>query len=261
MIEALKQTPVVASRCFEEYRFRDGLLEVMNLARAANKYFNDSEPWKTAKSNRDQCGTTINVSLQIARSLAVLMSPLIPDSCERIWRMLNLEGEAAKQRWDSAAELLIQTGHKLGTPEILFTKIEDDVIDQAIRDTTGVAQTTVQAAAKPVEEKVPITMEDFKKIELRVAKVIACEQVPKSEKLLKLQVEIGVERRQIVAGIAKHYKPDELVGKSVVVVYNLQPAKLMGQESRGMVLAASDDDGKLLVVSPAGEIASGAVVR
>ncbi len=263
MLQAMKKTPIVAAKCFEEYRFRDGLLEIMNLARTANKYFNDSEPWKTVKSKREQCATTINMSLQVARSLAILMSPIIPNSCEKIWKMLNLEGEAAKQSWDPASELLIPAGHKLGTTEILFTKIEDGVIEQAIKDTTGSDTVAAQPAVAPkqADVKQQISIDDFKKIDLRVAKIVACENVPKSEKLLKLQVEIGSEQRQIVAGIAKHYKPEDLIGKSVVVVYNLQPAKLMGQESKGMVLAASDDDGKLFVVSPSGEIASGSVVR
>ncbi|MBX2989995.1 MAG: methionine--tRNA ligase [Bacteroidetes bacterium] len=262
ILDALKATPTAAGQCFEEYRFRDALLEVMNLARAANKYFNDSEPWKTAKSDTPRCATTINVSIQIARSLAVLMFPFIPSSCEKIWRMLALEGAAAAQSWGSAGSAVIPSGHKLGTPEILFTKIEDDVIEQAIRETTNQQPAQAPAAAaKQVEEEPSITIDDFKKVELRVAKILECEAVPKSEKLLKLQVEIGKEKRQIVAGIAKHYKPEDLIGKSVVVVYNLQPAKLMGQESKGMILAASDDDGRLFVVSPSGEIASGSVVR
>ena len=264
IVEALSKTPAAAAKCFEGYRFRDGLLEIMNLARAANKYFNDAEPWKTAKSDKQRCATTINLSVQVARSLAILMSPIIPTSCERVWRMLNLNGKVTEQNWDSAGKLLVQETHKLGVTEILFTKIEDEVIDQAIKDTTSDSVSATSQAVPTVtqaEAKAPITIDDFKKIDLRVAKVIECETVPKSEKLLKLQVEIGSERRQIVAGIAKHYKPEELVGKSVVVVYNLQPAKLMGQESKGMVLAASDDDGKLFIVSPASDIASGSVVR
>ncbi len=264
LIDAMNRTPATAGKFFRKYRFRDGLLEIMNLARTANKYFNDAEPWKTAKSDRQRCATTINLSLQVSRSLAVLLSPIIPGSCERIWKMLNLEGNAAEQRWESVGELLVPEGHALGVTEILFTKIEDEVIEQAIKDTTSSSpEATLPATptAAPAEPKASITIEDFKKIDLRVAKVVACEAVPKSEKLLKLQVEVGTEQRQIVAGIAKHYKPEELVGKSVVVVYNLLPAKLMGQESKGMVLAASDDDGKLFIVSPSGEIASGSIVR
>lgn len=261
IIATLKNVPQAAAAYFEHYRFRDGQLEIMNLARAANKYFNDSEPWKTAKSDKLQCGTTINLSIQVARALAILMSPIIPDACERIWKMLGLEGTVGTQRWDSAAELLVPSGRRLGTPEILFDKIEDHVIEQAIKDTTQPGNTSAHTSTVVADEKPLITIDDFKKIDLRVAKILECERVPKSEKLLKLQVDVGGQKRQIVAGIAKHYKPDELVGKSVVVVFNLQPANLMGQESRGMVLAATDSDGKLLLVAPAGEITSGSVVR
>jgi methionyl-tRNA synthetase len=261
MIDLLQKTPDAVATCFEQYRFRDGLLEAMNLARAANKYFNDSEPWKTAKTDPARCATTINIGIQVARASAILMFPIIPGASERIWRMLALKDDVARQRWHSAGETPIPAGHTLGTPEILFTKIEDDVIDQAIRDTTNVVQAQSLPSPSAPEAKPTITIDDFKKIDLRVAKIVECEVVPKSEKLLKLQMQIGTERRQVVAGIAKHYKPEDLIGKSVVVVYNLQAAKLMGQESKGMVLAASDDEGKLFIVAPSGEIASGSVVR
>ncbi len=263
MLAVMSSTPAAAGKCFEEYRFKDGVLEVMNLARAANKYFNDSEPWKTAKGDRIRCATTLHISLQVARSLAILMSPVVPHVCEQIWKQLNLVGNASQQRWESAAEAGLSGGHQIASPEILITKIEDNVIEEVLKETTTPAVSTEAAnAVQPAAEvKLPITIDDFKKVELRVGKVLQCENVPKSEKLLKLQVDVGSEQRQIVAGIAKHYKPEDLVGKSVVIVYNLQPAKLMGQESRGMILAASDTDGKLVVVSPAGDIAPGSVVR
>ncbi|MCZ6776830.1 MAG: methionine--tRNA ligase [Ignavibacteria bacterium] len=281
ILETLKKTPLLAGDHFEHYRFREGLLEIMNLARAANKYFNDSEPWKTAKSDKERCGTTINISLQLARALAILMSPIVPFSCEKIWKMLNLQGKAGLQSWDSAKELLIPDGHTVGQAEILITKIEDNVIESELRK-LAVSQTR---EVNHIEESSPanknlrrqvdvpsydstrkearqmITIDDFKKVDLRVAKVVECENVPKTEKLLKLQVEIGSERRQIVAGIAQHYKPDELVGKSVVVVFNLRPAKLMGHESQGMLLAASDSDDKLVYVTTSSEIASGSAVK
>lgn len=261
LLSLLQRVPQTAGEYFEHYHFRDGMLEIMNLARAANKYFNDSEPWRTVKNDRARCATTINLCIHLARSVAILLSPIIPDACERIWRMVGLEGSAAQQRWDSAADLTIPPGHRLGAPEILFTKIEDAVIEQAIKDTTAQGTTKRERTTTPHQEKPLISLEDFNKIDLRVATIVACEALPKSEKLLKLQVDVGGERRQVIAGIAKHYKPEELVGKRVVVVVNLQPAKLMGQESRGMVLAASDADGTLVLVSPAGEIASGSIVR
>lgn len=260
MLATIRKTPGTAAEYFEHYRFRDGVSEVMNLARAANKYFNDSEPWKTSKSAPDQCGTAINISLQVARALAILMEPVVPGSSEKLWTLLNLRGTVHEQTWDSASELLIPEGHRIGTPEILFRKIEDDVIESELTR-LGAAQ-QAQPASQPVPEAEPlITLDEFKRVDLRVARVIQCERVPKSEKLLRIQLEIGAEKRQIVAGIAQQYAPGDLVGKSVVVVYNLQPAVLMGQESRGMLLAASDNDGKLVVISPSAEIRSGSKVK
>jgi methionyl-tRNA synthetase len=246
----------------EGYHFRDGLAEVMNLARAANKYFNDSEPWKTAKSDPSRCATTINVCTQLARTLAVLMSPFVPATAERLWGMLHMEGAAAAQRWDAAGEPAIPDGHVLGTPGILITKIEDEVIEAELGRLDQPVE-NVPAPAAPAQEpaKPTITFDDFKKVDLRVATVVAAEKVPKSEKLLKLQVEIGTEKRQVVAGIAQHYAPESLVGRSIIVVYNLAPAKLMGQESQGMLLAASDASGKLAFVTPSGDIASGGIVK
>ncbi|MFN0157888.1 MAG: methionine--tRNA ligase [Bacteroidota bacterium] len=262
MIEVMQKTPTVAADHFEHYRFRDGLLEIMNLARAANKYFNDGEPWKTAKSDIPRCGTTINLSLQVVRSLSILMSPIIPDASERIWRMLRLDGDAARHSWDFSAEMLLQDGHRLGEPGILFTKIEDEVIETELKTLGTPATDAIPATPKPTPDVKPsITIDDFKKIDLRVGKVIECEKVSKSEKLLKLQVEIGNEKRQVLAGIAQHYSPDQLIGKSVVVVFNLQPAKLMGHESQGMLLAASDTNGKLVFVAPSGDIESGSTVK
>lgn len=255
VLSLLERTPKAAGEFFEHYRFRDGLMEVMNLARGANKYFNDSEPWKTVQADPLRCATTIHTSLQIARSLAVLMSPVIPSSCERIWRMLNLPGEAARASWDGAGAPALPAGHRLGTAEILFTKIEESMIEPENAVPPG------PSAPAPVAEPEKISIDEFRKADLRVGKILRAEPVAKSEKLLKLQVEVGTEQRQIVAGIARHYRPDDLVGKLVVVVYNLRPAVLMKEESHGMVLAASGADGKLVIVSPESALESGAPVK
>jgi methionyl-tRNA synthetase len=255
ILSLLEGTPPAAAESYEHYRFRDGLLEVMNLARGANKYFNDSEPWKTVKSDPARCATTINISLQIARSLAILMSPVIPGACERIWRMLDIPGEAARGSWDAAGENALPAGHRLGTAGILFTKIEDSMIE------SDSVVPPVPPAPPPGAPQEKITIDDFRKVDLRVGKVLRCEPVAKSEKLLKLQVEIGTEQRQIIAGIARHYRSEDLVGKLVVVVYNLRPAILMKEESHGMVLAATDAAGKLVIVTPESAVESGAPVK
>ena len=262
MLAVLSKTPVTAGEYFEHYRFRDGVLEIMNLARAANKYFNDSEPWKTVKSDHDRCATTINLSIQLVRSLAILTSPVVPSTTKRIWTILGLEGEAGRHGWDSAGELLIPRGHRLNKVEILFAKIEDGVIEEELRTLHGGGTGGApEAIAENAGNEGAVSIDDFKRIDLRIARIVGCDRVPKSDKLLKVEVEVGKDRRQILAGIAQHYAPSDLVGKLVVVVYNLKPARLMGQESQGMVLAASDRNGKLVLVSPDADIESGSVVK
>jgi len=259
MISLLRRTPVTVGELFEHYRFREGLMEVMNLARAANKYFNDNEPWKTLKSNPERCATAVHLSIQIVRSLAILLEPVVPAMASDIWELLNPESTLKESGWDSVSELNIPSGHRLNKPRILINKIEDKQIDEINK---FLEAEEIPAASLPLAPQKPtITIDDFKKIDLRVARVIEAVKVPKSEKLLKLQVEIGNERRQVLAGIAKHYTPEELIGKLVVVVSNLQPAKLMGQESQGMILAASDESGSLTLVGVQSEISLGATVK
>jgi len=258
MLEALRSAPATAGGYFEHYRFKDGVLEVMNLARAANKYFNDSEPWKTAKDDLSRCATTLSVSLQVVRALAVLMAPVVPETSKKLWNTLNLPGDVHRQDWDSAGGHPFPEGHRIGKPEILVAKIEDTVIESEL---AKLKQGSAPAAPAAEPEKEKVGIEDFGKLDLRVGTVVECEPVPKSTKLLKLQVEVGSVRRQILAGIAQHYEPGDLIGKSVIVVFNLRPAKLMGQESQGMLLAASDKEGKLVTITPSGEIGSGSVVK
>ncbi|HVN47319.1 MAG TPA: methionine--tRNA ligase [Bacteroidota bacterium] len=260
MIAKLNETPAKIGEAYEQYRFRDGLFETMSLARTANKYFNDSEPWKTGKANPEQCATTLNIALQLVRSLAILFEPVVPAMSEKIWKMLNLDGTVQTAGWDTASEFHLAENHQLHKSEILITKIDDKQIDEMVKFLEGGnAQEAAQPAIAPIKPK--ITLEEFQKIDLRVARVVEAAHVPKSQKLLKLQVEIGGERRQVLAGIAQHYKPEDLVGKEIVVVANLQAAKLMGQESQGMILAASNESGQLTLVALLDEISTGAVVR
>jgi methionyl-tRNA synthetase len=259
MVRLIAETPSVVGDLYERYRFRDGVIESMNLARAANKYFNDSQPWKTLKSGPEQCATTLNLCLQVVRSLAILFEPVIPAIAQRVWSTLDLKGMPAAAGWESAGELSLQSGHQLRKAEILVTKIEDAQIDQVIK---SLSEPAPQGLPKQGAEPKPlITLDDFKKVELKLARVVSAERVHKSEKLLKIQVEIGSEKRQVVAGIAQHYKPEDLVGKLIVIVTNLQPAKLMGQESQGMLLAASDSTGKLAVLTVADALESGSIVK
>lgn len=249
MIALLKSYPKKVGDLIERYKIKEATLEIMNLARAANKYFNDSEPWVTVKNDKDKCGTTLNICLETIYNLAELFSPVIPESSTRIFNMLN----AKPVGWYELTDDNLKAGHKLNKAEILFTKIEDEKIEQQINNLGKPAQ-----AEKPEDEQ--ITIDDFAKINLRVAEVFEAENIPKSDKLLKLQVKIGDEKRQVVAGIAKNYKPEQLVGKKVIIVSNLKPAKLFGNESQGMILAA-DFDGIIKVIEVDGEVPSGAKIK
>ncbi|MGE5313403.1 MAG: methionine--tRNA ligase [Acidobacteriota bacterium] len=246
----------------EKFRFRDAVLEMMNVARAANKYFNDSEPWKTVKSDRAQCATTINICLQIVRSLGVLFMPVTPFASEKIASMLNLGMPGADEQWADAGKFTLEEGHTLGTPEILFSKIEDSVIDAELEKLAAAAAPAPVVEKKPMAPIKPtIQYDDFAKIDLRVATVLECEPVKKSKKLLKLKIRIGEEERQILAGIAEKRKPEELVGRSIIVVANLAPATLMGHESQGMLLAANGADGEFALLTTTNDVPSGSGIK
>jgi methionyl-tRNA synthetase len=259
MVAGLKAAPENIGDLYERYRFREAVIETMNLARAANKYFNDGEPWKTLKSNREQCATTLHICTQVVRSFAILFEPVVPVLAQSIWHTLKLEGSPSQAGWESAAGLAIETGRAFEKPEILVTKIEDSQIEGMVQSLSTSSDGGTSTPLLPI--KPTITLDDFKKIDLRLARVVAAEKIPKSEKLLRLQVEIGPEKRQLVAGIAQHYKPEDLVGKMIVVVANLQPAKLMGNESQGMLLAASEQDGKLALLTVDADLRSGSTVK
>ena len=257
-VAEIKKAPAKAGEFYETYKFRDGVAESMNLARTANKYFNDSEPWITAKSKKEQCATTLNLCVQTARSLAILFEPVVPTLARNIWSMLNIKESLEETRWDSAGEIRIPNGHVLGKPGILVPKIEDQQLDTMIK---SLNEEPAAPTSSSGEGTTVITIDDFKKVDLRVAKVVAAEKVPKSKKLLKLRVEIAGESRQIVAGIAHQYEPESLIGRNIVVVANLQPAVLMGEESQGMLLAVNTADGTVSVITVQDNLPTGSVVR
>ena len=250
MLKLIASYPAKVSALLERYKIKDSVQEVMNLARAANKYFNDSEPWKTVKADKEKCAATLYVSLQTIYTLAELLEPVIPFASGKIFKMLNAE----KTLWDKCGEENLPAGHILNKPDILFVKIEDEVIEKQI-NSLG------KAPGEEEKEDDSISIDDFLKAQLKVAKVISAENIPKSEKLLKLKVDLGNEERQIIAGIAKSYTPADILGKNVVIVANLKPAKLMGLESRGMVLAVETKDGKLNVLNVDDSVEKGARVR
>jgi len=247
MLELIYKHPSKISSLFETYKIKEGVLEIMNLARAGNKYFNDSEPWKTIKSDKEKCGTTLNICLQTIYALAELFSPVIPYSSHKLFEMLN----SKPVNWDDCCYNNLREGHQLNDAEILFLKIEDEIIEK---------QMEKLQSTQPGENDL-ITYEDFMKVQLKVAEVITAEKVEKSEKLLKLKVLLDNGERQVIAGIAKSYSPEDVIGKRVVIVANLKPAKLMGLSSEGMILAVENSEGKLEVLTVPDKVNNGTRVK
>ncbi len=262
ILAVLAKTPADAGALFERFKFREGNVEVMNLARAANKYFNDSEPWKTVKSSPAECATTLHICLQIVRNLAVLFAPVVPFSSETIWKMIGMTSPLSDEHWLEAGNLKLAAGHALEKSHIVFKKIEDSAIEdelQKLKPPIGEPATAVEKAVLAI--KPTISIEEFQKADLRVGKIVSCEPVPKSKKLLKLMVDIGAEQRQIVAGIAQQRKPEELVGKKIIIVANLAPAKLMGVESQGMLLATHGDGESFALLTVSNDVEPGSWIK
>ena len=243
----------------DTFHFREALKEAMNLARIGNKYLADTEPWKLAKTDMNRVATILNLSLQITANLAIAFEPFLPFSSAKLMSMLSTDCPFGWDRLGSTD--LLPEGHALGNPELLFEKLEDSVIDAQIQklQDTKLANEKAAHQAAPIAED--IAFEDCLKLDIRVGTVLECEKVPKADKLLRFRIDDGLGGRTIVSGIAKHYAPEELVGKQVCFIANLPPRKLKGIESEGMILSAEDADGSLRVIMPAAEVAAGSQVK
>jgi len=243
----------------EHYHFREALKDAMNIARIGNKYLADTEPWKVVKTDPQRVGTILNIALQITANTAIAIEPFMPFSAAKILKMLSVE----KFGWEQLGTMdLIAAGHKIGEPVLLFEKIEDDVIQRQLEKLAATKEANAAAeAAQHVEpQKDVISFDDFQKMDIRVSTILAAEKVAKTKKLLKLTVDTGIDQREIVSGIAEYFTPEELVGRQVLVLVNLQPRELKGILSRGMILMAEDASGKLRLLSPNEATNSGAVV-
>lgn len=242
----------------DTYRFRDALREAMNLARTGNKYLADTEPWKLAKTDMPRVATILNIALQISANLAIVFEPFLPFSAAKLRKLLNMDSAD----WNMIGSIdILPAGGVIEPAELLFEKIDDDAIEAQIKKLhdTKLANMKAEPAIAPVREN--IGFEDFMKLDIRVGTVTECCKVPKADKLLQLKIDDGLKGRTIVSGIAKYYKPEELVGKQVCFVANLEPRKLKGILSEGMILSAEDADGKLAVVSPAAAVTPGSEVK
>lgn len=280
--------PVV--KLLGQYQFRDAQFKMMELARLGNKYLADHEPWKLIKTDADGTAQVLGEAVQVLYNMAMLMEPFMPDASGRLLAQLQVNPDAntRKDFWMAGEGVdgvwfELSAGHQLGSPGLLFQKIEDDVIEVQISKlllagAANAAAVLAESASKSnnsgiendknmnaaletvAETKPEVTYDDFAKLDLRVATVVACEKVEKADKLLKLTLEVGTETRTVVSGIALHFSPEEVVGKQVLLLANLAPRKMRGIESQGMILMAEDADGKLVFMSPSNAVASGSGV-
>ena len=257
-IEELKTFPGKISTSIEKFRFREALSNMMNLARLGNKYLTDAEPWKLIKSDEKRVKTILNVSLQIAANLAIVMKPFLPFSAEKLRKMLNLE----ELNWDDAGtHSILKKGHRLAKPEFLFDKIEDKTVEEQVQKLIKSKQENKKTNKDAQAAKENITFDDFTKMDIRVGTILEAKRVPKTKKLLQLTIDTGIDKRTVVSGIAEYHKPEELTGKKVSILVNLEPKKIKGILSQGMILMAENNSGELSFVSPTENTESGNQIK
>lgn len=246
IIAEFRDVKTKVEELLEKFRFRDAQKEAMNLARIGNKYLADSEPWKVFKTDPKRVETILNLSLQLVANLAIAFEPFLPFSSEKLRSMINMPD----LKWNNLGQTdLLAAGHELNKPELLFEKIEDEVVEAQIKKLEETKKANEAANYKAAPIRTDVDIEEFSKMDLRVGTVLECEKVPKADKLLRFLIDDGLEKRQILSGIAKYYKPEDLLGKQVVFIANLPARKLRGLDSQGMILSAVNNDGSLSVIT------------
>lgn len=260
IIEAVSKTPAKIEEALDQFKFREALTQMMELARIGNKYLADTEPWKLVKEDKSRVETILNVALQISANLSIVCEPFLPHTTEKLVAILNTE----KRNWSEAGEIdFLADGHQLNKASLLFEKIEDKEVEQQVNkllETKKMNEEENNVSDLPAL-KDEIVFDDFMKMDLRVGEIKTAEKVEKSNKLLKFTVDMGLETRTILSGVAKHFSPEEMIGKKVTVMANLAPRKIMGVESQGMLLFAENSDGKLVAVSPDKDAENGAQIN
>ena len=254
-LAALKGFPNIIGKSIERYRFREGSQELMNLARLGNKYLADEEPWKKIKVDEERVKTIMYVALQIAAGLAVVSEPFLPFTSSKLKSILQLQ----ELSWDDVTEkdILLSSGHQIGKSELLFSKIEDKTIEAQLEKLKATKLANEQANKVVEPQKETIEFEDFTKLDIRVGTILEAQKVPKTKKLLQLKVDVGIDVRTIVSGIAESFSAEEIIGQQVTVLTNLAPRKIRGVESQGMILMTDTPDGKLAFVEPEREVKNG----
>ena len=246
-IDEFKDVKQKVETLLDQFKFREAQFEAMNLARIGNRYITECEPWKVWKDDPKRCETILYVSLQLTANLAIAFEPFLPFSSRKLRQMLNLD----RFDWNQLGQTdILKPGHQLAEPELLFEKIEDDAIQAQLDRLERIRKENEMAQQQAEPVKPSVSFEDFEKLDIRVGRVLSCEQVKKSKKLLQFSIDDGTDTpRTILSGIAQWWKPEELVGKDVLFVANFEPRKIMGIESQGMILSAVDADGSLAVTS------------
>ena len=258
-IEELQKIKASLERNIEHYHFREALKDAMAYSRIGNKYLADTEPWKVVKTDPERVKTILNIALQITANTAIAIEPFMPFSATKMLKMLAVD----KFGWEQLGSMeLLQAGHTIGEAELLFEKIEDDVIQAQLDklEASRKAKLAAEAAQNVTEQKEEVTFDDFQKMDIRVSTILEAEKVAKTKKLLKLTIDTGIDKRTIVSGIAEYYSPEQLVGRQVLVLANLAPREIKGIESRGMILMAEDALGRLVLVQPEDKTMSGAMI-
>ena len=258
-IEELQKIKASLERNIEHYHFREALKDAMAYSRIGNKYLADTEPWKVVKTDPERVKTILNIALQITANTAIAIEPFMPFSAEKMLKMLAVD----KFGWEQLGSMeLLVAGHTIGEAQLLFEKIEDDVIQAQLDklEASRKAKLAAEAAQNVTEQKAEVSFDDFQKMDIRVSTILEAEKVAKTKKLLKLTIDTGIDKRTIVSGIAEYYTPEQLVGRQVLVLANLAPREIKGIESRGMILMAEDALGRLVLVQPEDKTMSGAMI-
>lgn len=257
-IEEIKLYPEKIGTLIENYKFRDALFEMMNLARLGNKYLTENEPWKTFKTDIKRTETVLNISLQICANLAILMEPFVQFSAKKLQQMLNL----SSLKWFEAGNCeLLKVGQEIQPAELLFERIEDADIQKQLDKLEASKKANAINNAEVTPQKPNVSFEDFSAMDIRVGTILEAEKVTKTKKLLKLTIDTGIDKRTIVSGIAEYFSPEEIIGKQVSVLVNLAPKNLKGIESQGMILMAENADGELCFVEPQKQFKNGSTIK
>lgn len=258
LMEEIRNLKGEMSEALDTFHFREALKLAMDMARAGNKYLQETEPWKVAKTDMERTGTILNIAIQTCANLSIAFEPFLPFMSEKLVKMLGGD----KITWDMLGCFdLVPVGAHIGQPELLFEKIEDSVVEAQVKKLKDAKEKNLLEAWKPEPIKETVDFPTFEKMDIRVGKVLECEKVKKSKKLLKFLIDDGMNKRTILSGIAESYEdPSVLVGKEICFIANFEPRKMMGVESQGMILSAVNPDGKLTVISPSAPVAPGAIV-